>query len=298
MSNPPTTAFTLGFGRMAGVHTALVTPFWNGDVDLPAFERLLDRQLRAGVAGVVVAGTTGETPTLEENEWESLVATTVRICAGRVPVTAGTGTNATRSTVRRTEKAKMLGATAALVVLPYYNKPNLEGHKAHVEAAAAAGLPLVLYHVPGRTGQRVAPEALAELCAIPGVAALKEATGDLAYANHVLDRVSIPVLSGDDFTFLPLGALGACGVISVLSNIAPRSTVACWDALVRGDLPNARRRFFALLPVIDYLFAVTSPLPCKAMLAAAGLCQNEARLPLSPIHTPVPEPLLALLERD
>jgi 4-hydroxy-tetrahydrodipicolinate synthase len=292
------TAPPSGLGRLHGVHTALVTPFRKGEVDFDAFESLLERQLRAGVAGVVVAGTTGETPTLEDSEWEALVETTVRVCAGRIPVTAGTGSNATTHTVRRTERALKLGADAALVVLPYYNKPNLEGHQAHIAATAKVGLPLVLYHVPGRTGQRIAPEALAGLCAIPGVAALKEATGDVAYANHLLDRVSVPVLSGDDFTFLALGALGATGVISVLSNVAPRATVACWEDLSKGDLARARGLFFELLPLTDYLFATTSPLPCKALLAAAGFCANEARLPLLAISAPVPERLLALVERE
>lgn len=282
--------------NLTGVHTAIVTPFSQGELDLPAFRVLCQRQVAAGVQGIVVAGTTGESPTLDESEWETLITATLEECAGRLCVTAGTGTNSTRSTIRRTRRARELGVDACLVVQPYYNKPSPEGHRAHFEAAVAVGLPVVVYHIPGRTGQRLNPEFVAELAAIPGVAAIKEATGDVGWSNHLLDRVRIPVLSGDDHTFMPLCALGGSGVISVLSNIAPRATEAIWQAVKAGDLETARREHFRLLPLTDWLFHTTNPVPCKAVLAAGGLCQNELRLPLVPVTTSVPERVLALLE--
>jgi 4-hydroxy-tetrahydrodipicolinate synthase len=284
--------------QMQGVHTALVTPFLDGQLDLPAFKALCRRQVAAGVQGVVVAGTTGESPTLDASEWEALIEATLEVCAGRVLVTAGTGTNDTRSTIRRTTRAKELGVDAALVVQPYYNKPNGEGHRAHYEATAAVGLPVVAYHIPGRTGQRLAPDLLLAIASIPGVVALKEASGDLALANPLLAAARVPLLSGDDPTFLPFCALGGSGVISVLSNVAPRATVAIWQALGRGDLQAAREQHFRLLPLMDWLFHTTNPLPCKAVLAAGGFCANEARLPLVPVRGPVPPSVLALLERD
>jgi 4-hydroxy-tetrahydrodipicolinate synthase len=279
-----------------GVHTALVTPFSGGEVDLDSFRALCERQLRAGVQGLVACGTTGETPTLSEAEWADVVRVAVVASGGSVPVTAGVGTNNTASTLQRIARAQELGADAGLLVLPYYNKPSPDGLRAHVAACAAPGLPLVLYHVPGRTGQRVAPELLAELSHTRGVVAVKEATGDLGYANTLLAHTPIPVLSGDDGTFFPLVALGGCGVISVVSNLAPAATVALWEAARDGDLCRARELHFGLLPVVDWLFHTTSPGPAKAALAAAGLCANELRLPLVPLQGEVPDFALDLVE--
>ena len=157
---------------MRGVHTALVTPFVNDAVDEAALDTLIERQLRAGVDGLVPCGTTGESVTLEPAEWELVVSRAVALGRGRAFVTAGCGTNSTRSTVKNVERAAALGANAALIVLPYYNKPNPAGHKAHLQAALDVGLPVVVYHVPGRTGQRLSLSLLTELCGMPGVIAL------------------------------------------------------------------------------------------------------------------------------
>ncbi len=279
-----------------GVHTALVTPFRGGEVDLDCFRALCERQLRAGVQGLVVCGTTGETPTVTEAEWSELVRVALEVAGGAIPVTAGVGTNNTASTLGRIRLALQLGADAGLLVLPYYNKPSPDGLKAHVSACAQPGLPLVVYHVPGRTGSRVAPELLAELASTPGVVAVKEATGDLGYANSLLANTPISVLSGDDGTFFPLISLGGCGVISVVSNLAPAATVALCRAAIEGDLCAARELHFGLLPVIDWLFHTTNPRPAKAALAAAGLCANELRLPLVPFLDPVPDFVLDTVE--
>jgi 4-hydroxy-tetrahydrodipicolinate synthase len=282
--------------RWEGVHTALVTPFSGGELDLPCYRALCERQLRAGVQGLVACGTTGETPTLSEPEWDRVVGAAVQVAAGAVPVTAGVGTNNTASSLDRIRRAQQLGADAGLLVMPYYNKPSPDGLRAHVAACAAPGLPLVLYHVPGRTGSRVAPELLAELSQTPGVVAIKEATGDLGYANTLLANTPIPVLSGDDGTFFPLTVLGGSGVISVISDLAPAATVALYQAAQTGDLCTARELHFGLLPVIDWLFHTTSPRPAKAALAAAGLCANELRLPLVPLTSEVPDFVLDAVE--
>lgn len=278
---------------MHGIHTALVTPFdARGDVDLDAFERLAHRQIRAGIAGLVPCGTTGETPTLSDEEWLACVTAAVRVAGGRVPVTAGVGTNDTRSTVAKVEAAARAGATAGLLVFPYYNKPNPPGLLAHVRAALAPGLPLVLYHVPGRTGQRLPHEQLADLANLPGVVGVKEATGDVRYGADLIARTDAPVLSGDDFTFTGLLSVGGTGCISVVSNVAPAQTVAVQDAFERGEPATAAARFHELLPLITWLFADTSPVPCKALLAAMGLCGPGLRLPLAPSGAPVPPSLL------
>ena len=277
-----------------GVHTALVTPFSNEALDLSSFGSLLQRQLDGGVQGVVVCGTTGETPTLEAEEWELLLRETVTQVGGRARVSAGVGSNSTRATVRNVARAQNLGVEAGLLVLPYYNKPTAEGLVAHVRAAAEPGLPLIVYHVPGRTGQRVAPELLAELCNLPGVVACKEATGDLSYGQDLMLGTAVPVLSGDDFTWLPLLSVGGSGVISVLSNVAPRLTVAVWEAWRRGDVAEAARIHRQLYPLVRYLFAQSNPVPVKAALAALGLCRAECRLPLTVGKPPSPELLVGL----
>lgn len=268
-------------GRWAGVHTAMVTPFRDDALDMAAFVRLAQRQLDAGVHGLVICGTTGETPTLDASEWEALVREGVRLGKGKALISAGVGSNSTRGTIKNIEAAAKLGVDAGLLVLPYYNKPTPAGLRAHVQAAAAVGLPLIVYHVPGRTGQRVAPELLAELCNVPGVVACKEATGDLSYGQELLLATDRPVLSGDDFTWLPLLSVGGAGVISVLSNVAPADTVGLYDAWRHGDTANATAIHRRLYPLIRYLFAETNPVPCKAALAAMGLCLPDCRLPLT-----------------
>jgi len=269
----------------SGVHTAVVTPFADDRLDLEAWEGTLARQARARVHGVVVAGTTGESPTLDVEERDTLLADALAVLGSLHPecrVTMGVGTNDTSSTVRNVERAKQLGAHAGLLVLPYYNKPNFPGLRAHVRAACAPGLPIIVYHVPGRTGQRLNPTELAVLCEIEGVVAVKEATGDLIYDQDFMQRSACPVLSGDDFTWMPLLAVGGAGVISVLSNVAPRRTVAIWDAWQRGDVAAARAEHAALYPIVRYLFTEPNPVPVKMMMGEMGLCRSELRLPLAP----------------
>jgi 4-hydroxy-tetrahydrodipicolinate synthase len=282
---------------MKGVHTALVTPFSaDGTVDLDAYARLAERQIAAGIHGLVACGTTGETPTLERDEWRAILRTTVAVANGKIPVTAGVGTNCTRTTLANLEEAAGLGVDAGLMVFPYYNKPNPAGHRAHVAQAARVGLPLVLYHVPGRTGQRLSPSLLAELADMDGVVAVKEATGDLRFGGDVLRHTRTPVLSGDDFTFLQLLAAGGRGVISVVSNVAPAQTVSVYANHTAGRVAEAEVGLRALWDLITFLFTDSNPVPCKAALAALGLCSDAVRLPLAPYEGPSPTPILEALE--
>ncbi|MEC7987103.1 MAG: 4-hydroxy-tetrahydrodipicolinate synthase [Myxococcota bacterium] len=278
--------------KLKGVFTALVTPFKDGDIDLETFEALCKRQLEAGISGLVPCGTTGETPSLTDGEWEKLISTAVRFADKRVPVIAGCGSNNTQTTIRNVQKVKAMGADAGLVVFPYYNKPNPKGLKKHVEAVCDQGLPIVLYHVPGRTGQRLPASLLETLCRTPGVIGLKEATGDLMLGQELLNRLSdtnVSLLSGDDFSFAAMVAMGFDGVISVLSNPAPQQSVAWFEAAYNGDMPTLRQLRYELLPVVDALFSSTNPIPCKGMMHAMGLLRNECRLPLEAEHPPATE---------
>lgn len=270
---------------MRGVHTALVTPFVDGRVDLDAYARLARRQLDNGIAGLVPCGTTGETPTLTEGEWADCIRVAVEVSSG-TPVTAGIGTNNTAQSVENAKKAQALGATHGLLVLPYYNKPNPAGHRANVRAVAEVGLPLVVYHVPGRTGQRVSASLLAELGELDGVVAVKEATGDVAYGSDVVAGTSSAVLSGDDFTFFPLIAVGGTGVISVVSNVAPRTTAELCSAALEGRMAEAQALHHRLMPLVAYLFSDTNPAPCKAAMSELGLCSPDVRLPLAAVGGP------------
>ena len=276
--------------KLEGVFTALVTPFDSEGVDLECFRSLCHRQLRSGVSGLVPCGTTGETPTLNTHEWSALISCAVEVARleGELqgqyfPVIAGCGSNATSVTLDNLRAAKSVGADAALVVFPYYNKPNPEGHIKHIELCAQEGLPLVLYHVPGRTGQRLSVDLLAQLCRTKGVVAIKEATGDVALGQELLNALSdtdASLLSGDDFTYAALVAMGFSGVISVLSNPAPMMAVEWYQAARSGDTKLLRELRSSLIPLVGELFESTNPLPCKALMAEQNLLPNRARLPL------------------
>lgn len=280
---------------MQGIHTALITPFDNqGDVDEGAFRALCERQIAGGVHGLVPCGTTGETPTLTVAEQGRLLAI-AREVAGSRPVTVGIGSNDTRSSTESAQRAKDAGASAGLLVFPYYNKPNPEGIRRHVDAVARVGLPLVLYHVPGRTGQRLSPDLVAEVTNHEGVIALKEATGDLRYGSAVIGGTDRSVLSGDDFTFLGLLAQGGAGCISVVSNVDPAGTVAVYEHHVAGRVQQAAQAFKRIFPLVEFLFSDTNPVPTKALLAALGHCGAEPRLPLASFDGQVPTSLIRSL---
>jgi len=273
---------------LSGVHTAIITPFRDGAVDHDALAQLVERQVAGGVAGVVPCGTTGESATLSETEKLAVIQTTVKTVAGRCTVIAGIGSNDTGASVALAKQAREVGADAGMVVMPYYNKPNQEGmyHHARAIAQATPGWPLVLYNVPSRTGVNLAPETVARLADLPGIAALKDATCDMEYGGKVAvacgDRITL--LSGQDGAALPLWAIGGEGVISVASNLVPDRMVALYDAFAKGDIETARRMHHTLLPLFTGIFLEVNPSPIKTLVARhTGLCTADLRLPMVPV---------------
>ena len=282
------TAFIMAEFR--GAYTALITPMKNsGEVDYEGFRRIIEFQIGEGIDGIVPLGTTGETPTLDEDEEERLIGSAVETAKGRVPVIIGTGSNDTKHMVLYTERAKRLGADAALVVTPYYNKPNDEGLFRHFEAAAAVGLPVIVYNIGSRTGKNITTPLMEKISRIPGIVGVKEASGDINQMGDVLREIAAPrkaegktfyVLSGDDGLTLPLMALGGVGVISVISNVVPAKVKALVSACLAGDFDTARRVHFELLPFIKAAFIETNPIPIKQAVAWLGLPSGPTRLPL------------------
>ncbi len=270
---------------LRGVFTALVTPFTeSGSIDESAFHRLLERQIALGVHGVVPVGTTGETPALDDAEWERVIEWTVKGAKGRVPIVVGTGTNNTAQSIARTRRAQQLGADAALVVTPYYNKPNPEGLTAHFHAIAdEGGLPIVFYNVPGRTGLNVPPELILRIAQHPRIAAVKEASGNLGQAQSLIEqrREPLAVLSGEDELTCAMTLMGGDGVISVVSNVDPAGTVRIVEAALAGDCATARREHYRQQSLIRSLFCETNPVPAKSALSLLGLCRDAVRSPLA-----------------
>ena len=281
-----------------GVLTALVTPFRDGDLDEDALRDLIERQIEAGVDGLVPCGSTGESATLTHAEHESVVEITVEAANGRVPVVAGTGSNDTAAAIEFTRHAKRAGADGALLISPYYNKPTQQGIVEHYAAVAcAAQLPLLVYNIPGRTGSNILPATMARLADIEQVVGVKEACGDIAQISEVIAACpdDFAVLSGDDALTLPLCAIGGQGVISTSSNVAPGEMVALVRAVAAGDLAQARKIHYRLLPLFDALFCETNPIPVKAAVSRLGLCGEEIRLPLTPLTAASRERLEAVL---
>jgi 4-hydroxy-tetrahydrodipicolinate synthase len=270
----------------SGAFTALVTPFKNGEVDVEALESLVEFQIEGGIDGLVPCGTTGESPTLSEEEDRLVIETVVRVTAGRVPVVAGTGSNNTASAIKYTKMAEEVGADGSLQVAPYYNKPTQEGLFRHYAAIAEnTSLPLVLYNIPGRTNVTIAPETIAQLAEIPNIVGVKESTLSMNMVSDIrrLCGEQFDILSGDDPMTLPLLALGGTGVVSVVSNIAPGAVSDMVAAINSGDLARGRELHYRLLPLIRALSVETNPIPIKAAASLLGLCSDELRLPLVPM---------------
>lgn len=267
-----------------GVITALITPLRDGTVDEDAFVRLLERQIAAGVHGVVPMGTTGESATLTPDEHRRVVELCVEKTAGRVRVIAGAGSPSTDKAIDFVRHAKTVGADGALVVTPYYNRPSQAGLKAHFEAIAeAVQLPILLYNVPGRTGVDLSDEVTIALAAHPNVVGIKDATGDMGRISRQRAEIGpgFALISGDDPSFLGYLAHGGHGVISVSSNVAPEAMVALYDAVQAGDLEAARLWQDRLIGLHKALFLDNSPAPTKYALARLGLCLEDVRLPLA-----------------
>ena len=284
-----------------GAFTALLTPMKDsGEVDYDGFRRLIEFQIAEGIDGIVPMGTTGEAPTLDEDEEDRLIEIAVEAAKGKVPVVVGTGSNDTKHMIIYTERAKRMGADAALVVTPYYNKPNDDGLFRHYEAAAAVGIPIIVYNIASRTGRNIQTPLLEKISRIPGIIGVKEASGDINQMGDVIRDVALPrraegknfrVLSGDDTMTLPLAALGGDGIISVIGNLVPAKVKALCSACLAGDFNTARRLHFELLPLVRAAFIETNPIPIKQAATWAGLPGGPARLPLGKL-SPASEAVL------
>jgi 4-hydroxy-tetrahydrodipicolinate synthase len=260
----------------------------DGAVDYDGWKRLIEFQLEQGVAGLVPLGTTGETPTLDDDEEERLIRIAVETVKGRVPLVVGAGSNSTRSMLFYTRRAKSLGADAVLIATPYYNKPNDSGLLKHFEVAASVDVPIVVYNIPGRTGRNIPTALMKELMRFPQIIGVKEASGDINQIGEVINAASkirpdFQVISGDDGLTLPVMALGGTGVVSVVSNLIPQKMTAFTDALARGDYAEGRQRHFELLPLFRAAFVETNPVPIKAAMNMAGLPAGPVRPPLGPL---------------
>jgi 4-hydroxy-tetrahydrodipicolinate synthase len=281
---------TIRVDWLRGCATALVTPFAaDGRVDEARMRALLERQIAGGVKVLVPCGTTGEAMTLTPEEQIGVVRLTVETARGRAHVIAGVGSNATAATVERAQAARAVGADAVLVVAPYYNKPTQAGLTAHFTAVARAvsGLPVVLYNVPGRTASNIqAPTVLGLAREVDNIVAVKEASGDLTQIMAILRErpKDFRVLSGDDAQTLPLIALGAEGIIAVVSNEVPDPMVRMTELALQGNWPAARELHYRLLPLMEANFIESNPGPVKAAMALMGLLEETFRLPLVPVQ--------------
>lgn len=284
-----------------GTYTAIVTPFKNGKIDEAAFERLIRNQIKGGVDGIVPVGTTGESPTVDYEEHLHVIALAVKFAAGKINVLAGTGANATREAVYLTHEAEKLGADGSLQVSPYYNKPTQEGLFRHFrEVARNTKLPIVLYSIPGRCGIEIGIDTIRRLVAeCKNVIGIKEAGGscDRVSALRAALGPKFEILSGDDSLTIPFMSVGAQGVISVVSNVAPRDVSQMVRAFASGEIKKAMQLHQKLYQLFKDMFIETNPIPVKAALAMMGQIDEEYRLPLVPMSAKNRETLQATLKR-
>ena len=271
-----------------GMATAIVTPMTcDGSIDYEALGRFIEFQIENGINALVVMGTTGENATIEPEDQKKVIAYAVEKVAKRVPVIAGTGTNNTEHVLHNTKNACEVGADAILVVTPYYNKATQNGLIKHFTTVAdASSVPMILYNVPGRTGCNLLPKTVAKLAEHPNIAAIKEATGNMAQMVEIMHLCGdkIDVYSGEDALTVAMMAMGGKGTISVLSNVAPKQSVAMTNACLRGDYAAAAKMQCDLLPLINALFSEVNPIPVKAATAAMGFGDDYLRLPLTPME--------------
>ncbi len=282
-----------------GAATAIVTPFCDNRIALDAFARLIEQQLSAGIEAIVVCGTTGEASTLTADEKATLWRFAAELLHGKALLIAGVGTNDTRVSVSMARLARDCGAEALLAVTPYYNKCSQEGLARHYETLAdATDLPLITYNVPSRTGVDLKPETCVRLMCHPHIAGIKEASGSISRTAQLrsLCKDGFPIWSGNDDQITAMMSLGASGVISVLSNVRPRTVKALTDACLRGDFKTAAKLQIDCLPLIEALFSDVNPIPVKAALSELGICREELRLPLCPLSEEGRKRLRAALE--
>jgi 4-hydroxy-tetrahydrodipicolinate synthase len=269
-----------------GSMVALVTPFKDGKVDWPSLEGLVEFHIKNGTNGIVPCGTTGESATLDHREHHEVIERVIKAVNKRVPVIAGTGSNSTAEAVELTRGAEKLGADGALMISPYYNRPTQEGIYQHYKKVASeAGIPIIVYNIPGRTGSKIEAETLARLAEIKNVAGVKEATGSIDQAIDVIRLCgdNLAVYSGEDSLTFSLMALGGKGVISTVANVAPKEMSQVTDACLKGNWESGRKLQLGLVPLIRSVFLETNPIPIKTALALMGKCTAELRLPLTPM---------------
>jgi 4-hydroxy-tetrahydrodipicolinate synthase len=268
-----------------GSIVAMVTPFRNGKVDEKKLRELIDFQIKNGSSGIVPCGTTGESATLSFEEHERVIEITIEQARKRAPVIAGTGSNSTEEAIILTKHAASLGADASLQVSPYYNRPTQKGLYEHFKAIAdAVRIPIILYNIAGRTGVNIEPETIAKLASnCKNIVAVKEASGNLDQMSRIkaLCPLNFQLISGDDSLTLPVLSIGGTGVISVAANIAPADTADLVNTFMEGDIKEAQRIHYKLLPLIKALFMETNPIPVKTAMGILGMCEPDLRLPMS-----------------
>ncbi|GHT34565.1 4-hydroxy-tetrahydrodipicolinate synthase [Endomicrobiia bacterium] len=267
----------------SGVYTALVTPFKNGKVDYESLGKLIEEQFKNGIDGIVPCGTTGECPTLSYEEHESIMEFCVKGAKGKMKVLAGTGSNSTSEAINFTQFAKKIGCDGALLVSPYYNKPTQKGLYLHFKKIAdIVDIPIVLYNIAGRTSVNIEPATIAKLfndC--KNIVGVKEASGSLVQMNAIKALVpDIELISGDDALTLPVLSIGGIGVVSVLSNIIPSEVISLVKAFEKGNMDEAKKIHYKLLPFAKSMFIETNPIPIKTAAALLGICMPDLRLPM------------------
>ena len=270
-----------------GSFVALVTPFKDDEsLDEAKLKELIEFQIDGGIHGIVPCGTTGESPSLSEEEHDRVIELTVETVNGRVPIIAGTGSNSTMRTLRATEHAKAAGADAALIVTPYYNKPNQQGLYAHyMKIADSVDIPIIIYNVPPRCGTDILSDTVAQLAEHPNIVGLKEATGELKRSSELVSMCpdDFVVLSGDDINTLPILSVGGKGVISVVANVDPADIAETCNAFKAGNIELARKLHYKTMPLAVDLFIETNPIPAKTALMLMGKLNGKLRLPLAPL---------------
>jgi 4-hydroxy-tetrahydrodipicolinate synthase len=278
-----------------GAMVAIVTPFRNGQVDEAGLRSLIEFQIANGTTGIIPCGTTGESPTLSHKEHERVVEIAIEQTNRRVPVIAGTGSNSTEEAVSLTRHAKSAGADGVLMISPYYNKPTQEGLYRHYEkVAGAVDIPIVLYNIPGRTAVNIEPGTIARLSRIGNIVGVKEASGSMKQITDIIAMCDddFVVVSGEDYLTYPLMCVGGKGVISVVSNVAPRDMADLCALCLDGNFAEGRKLFYKMLPLCHVLFIETNPAPVKAALAMMNKIESdEVRLPLAPMSDAIRERL-------
>lgn len=286
--------------KFSGFYTALITPFdEKGELDIPGLRHLVQRQVEAKADGIVVIGTTGESPVLTEDEVETILNVTREETRGKIQWIVGTGTNSTVKTIKLTKRAHQLGADAAMIVNPYYNRPTQEGLYQHFRAINdAVDIPLIAYNIQGRTGVNIATDTLKRIATLKNVVAVKEASGNIQQIVEVIYEMGgepFSVLSGDDMLTLPLMALGGHGIISVVGNLVPEEMRVLVDALQKGDFALAQQIHHQLMPIFKASTVETNPIPIKAMMQMQGLPSGQCRLPMTPLSPRYKEELERVL---